>query len=220
MMPRDDLPRWLLQSGWPILLLAGLLAAESVWEQTLLSWQRGPQMVGFAVAHIFGPLLLVGFLCVLLSHAWALIALTTVVRYRLWHKKTTVFLLAAMITVPTLVWVLYEGWLVLMHRTVGLGEHVEAHFNHGAASGMSWLVDELLTSQPATATQGGAQLVHAASRGDTDMVRVLLRHGVPPDGEDEMGLRAIDRADMNGHQEIVDLLQEAGASPPIPAVGG
>jgi hypothetical protein len=167
-------------------------------------------MVGWTLIHIFGPLYLVGILCVLLSHVWVLIALYMGVLGRLWHKKSTLLLLAAMIMVPPLVWVPYEGWLVLMHRTVGLGKHVENHFNHGASSGMSWLVDELLTSQPALSEQGGgALLVHAASRGDANMVRVLLRHGVPPDTEDDEGLRAIDRADMNGHREIVELLEKA-----------
>jgi len=218
---RDDLPSWMLRVGWPVLLIAGLLAIEAVWEQTFLTWLRGPQMVGFAVAHIFGPLLLLGLLCVLLSHLWAVVALTMVIRYRLWRRKATMFLLVATIAIPPLVWVPYEAWLVLMHRTVGLGGHVEAHFSQAASSGYSWLVDELLTSQPALSQQlGGAALILVASRGETDMVRVLLRHGVPLDSVDEMGLRAIDRADMNAHGEIVELLQKAGARPSISVPDG
>src|SRR5262245_11485814 len=53
------LPRWLLICGWLGVPGTLALAARLVWEQTLLTWDYGPQMVGFSLAHGYGGLLLV-----------------------------------------------------------------------------------------------------------------------------------------------------------------
>jgi hypothetical protein len=48
--------------GIPIVAAAWVLAARLVWEQTVWSWDRGPQMVGFALMHSgLGVLLILAF---------------------------------------------------------------------------------------------------------------------------------------------------------------
>ena len=41
---------------------AAPMILEMVWEETILTWQSGPQMLGFTVTHVFPFLLLFGFL--------------------------------------------------------------------------------------------------------------------------------------------------------------
>lgn len=45
-------------------------------------------------------------------------------------------------------------------------------------------------------------LHHAASRGQKDAVRWLIKAGVPFNGKDKEGMSAADRATQNGHHDI------------------
>src|SRR5580693_305455 len=55
---------WLLVLGVIPLIGTALLAGRLIWEQTVWTWERGPQMVGFSLAHgssavlLFAPFLL------------------------------------------------------------------------------------------------------------------------------------------------------------------
>src|SRR5580704_14200389 len=42
---------WLLVLGVIPLIGTALLAGRLIWEQTVWTWERGPQMVGFSLAH-------------------------------------------------------------------------------------------------------------------------------------------------------------------------
>src|SRR6478609_2595826 len=54
----QTLPRSIRTWGWLASLGTGVLAADLVWEQTILTWTQGPQLVGFSLAHTFGVLLI------------------------------------------------------------------------------------------------------------------------------------------------------------------
>jgi hypothetical protein len=49
---------WLLALGAVPLIGTALLAGRLLWEQTVWTWERGPQMVGFSLAHGSGAVLL------------------------------------------------------------------------------------------------------------------------------------------------------------------
>jgi hypothetical protein len=49
---------WLLALGVVPLIGTALLAGRLIWEQTVWTWERGPQMVGFSLAHGSGAVLL------------------------------------------------------------------------------------------------------------------------------------------------------------------
>jgi hypothetical protein len=51
---------------------AVLFAARILWEKTIWTWSRGPQMVGFALWHIHPALAVVGTLCSLAMALWLL----------------------------------------------------------------------------------------------------------------------------------------------------
>jgi hypothetical protein len=57
----------------PVLILgicailgSAMLAGRLIWEMTLLTWERGPQMIGFTLAHGAGVLLFFAPVCLLL----------------------------------------------------------------------------------------------------------------------------------------------------------
>jgi len=53
---------------------AVLFAARILWEKTIWTWSRGPQMVGFSLWHIHPEFALVGILGSLALALWLLIA--------------------------------------------------------------------------------------------------------------------------------------------------
>src|SRR5579864_7159370 len=81
--PVVRLPLWLAILG--ILIFAGsaVLAARLIWEQTVWTWRRGPQMVGFSLAHGSGGLL---FLFPVLLIVWTLVVVTATI-WRLIRRK-------------------------------------------------------------------------------------------------------------------------------------
>ena len=54
---------------------AFLFAARILWEKTIWTWSRGPQMVGFALWHIHPGFAFVGILCCFAIALWLLIAI-------------------------------------------------------------------------------------------------------------------------------------------------
>src|SRR5580704_13424683 len=76
---------WLLVLGVIPLIGTALLAVRLIWEQTVWTWERGPQMVGFSLAHgssavlLFAPFLL---------GCWAAIALVVIVTNIVKKRKT------------------------------------------------------------------------------------------------------------------------------------
>jgi hypothetical protein len=55
--------------------LAFLFAGRILWEKTIWTWSRGPQMVGFALWHIHPGFAVAGTLCSLALALWLLIAI-------------------------------------------------------------------------------------------------------------------------------------------------
>jgi hypothetical protein len=87
-----------------------VLAADLVWEQTILTWTQGPQLVGFSLAHTFGVVLI---LFPLLLSLWLVVVAGISVRNRFkrravgWHRLAALLgavLLLVAITVPYSVW--------------------------------------------------------------------------------------------------------------------
>jgi hypothetical protein len=101
---------WLLALGAVPLVGTALLTGRLIWEQTVWTWERGPQMVGFSLAH--GPyvtLLVAPFLLAL----WGAVALVLIVVNLIRKQRTDratlvafalVLLLFSLDFVPSSVW--------------------------------------------------------------------------------------------------------------------
>ena len=73
--------------------VAVLFAVRIMWEKTVWTWSRGPQMVGFSLMHVHPLFAIAGMLCCLALMIWLLLA----VPFAVARRKAVVFADAAMI---------------------------------------------------------------------------------------------------------------------------
>src|SRR5580658_6899572 len=74
--------------GWLSCAVAFALDLRLIYEQTVLTWTNGPQMLGFAVAHLHPELLIIGGVGIFCAHAWLLICLVIYIRRRMAHRTS------------------------------------------------------------------------------------------------------------------------------------
>jgi hypothetical protein len=85
--------------------LAWLFAARILWEKTIWTWSRGPQMVGFALWHIHPGLAVVGTLAAAGIGLWLLIAIPFAIMRRQDIEPYDWFMIAASVFVITVLFV-------------------------------------------------------------------------------------------------------------------
>ena len=54
-------PMW-VSAGFICLICLAAYSLESVYEETILTWRGGPQMIGFTIAHVYPWFLIIGIL--------------------------------------------------------------------------------------------------------------------------------------------------------------
>lgn len=205
---------WLVGFGIIPLIGTALLAARLIWEETVWTWERGPQMVGFSLAHgSAGFLLLAPFLLII----WAAIALVlmviSLVKKRRIDTPTrvafglAVFLLA-LPSVPSGVWQRlfvrqmaaspYAGDLLVYAAYNRDFYTVKAMLSHGVSIG-------------ATDHAEWRTVLHAAAAaGDLRTVKFLVSSGANVNALDRSGDSPAELAASGKHQECVTFLQEHG----------
>jgi hypothetical protein len=67
---KHAIPSWFRLLGWIVFAGSALLVLRLIYEETILTWQNGPQMLLFSIAHIHGTFLAVGGLATLLVYVW------------------------------------------------------------------------------------------------------------------------------------------------------
>jgi hypothetical protein len=128
--------------GWLGFAAAAPLLARLLYEQTLLTWQRGVQSVGFTVAHVYPSLLVFGVIGGIITHVWLFgFVITTVYRKRRqirtpladWNEFAALLLLVALSYVP------YGWWQYGTLKVAGKG--------HNATQQLSYAtMDDRMTS--------------------------------------------------------------------------
>src|SRR6202035_2762766 len=75
------LPLWFSILGTIICIGSATLAVRLIWEQTVWTWERGPQMVGFSLAHGSAAILLLApFLLVIWTVVVAVLSVRSLIR--------------------------------------------------------------------------------------------------------------------------------------------
>lgn len=173
---------WLLALGAIPLIGSSLLAGRLIWEQTVWTWERGPQMVGFSLAHGSGAVLLLApFLLVL----WGSIALGVIIVNLVKKRRTDT---------PTYV-------------TFGL-----ALLLFGLLSVSSGVWQRLFIRQMASSPRAGDLLIYAAYDKDFRTVKALLSHGVSTGTTDHSEWRtALHAAASAGDLRTIQFLISSGA---------
>lgn len=175
-------PAWRFHTlGIATTLVSGSLAARLVWEQTWLTWQSGPQMVGFSLAHgtaalvlVIAPLLLIVWILAIVVRGWR--ALRGRVRLsRLdWAHCATAAVIAAAIFSP------YRWWQTLFAARLARGPY------------------------------GAEFLTYAAATGDLRTVRALANHGIPLGAMSEDGQTSLGAAAVGNQPRVIVYLLDSG----------
>ena len=162
-------------------LFTGMLAARMVWEETSLTWQQGPQMLGFSLAHGAGAVL---FLAPILLSLWILVALIVLVVCLLRKRK-----------IPGSYWLTLGGALAV----IGILSIPPVFFQ--------WSLIGSFAKSP----HAGDLMVYDAREGDLRTVRGFLEHGVPLTATDYEGSTAVFAAAAGGSLPVIEMLAAKGA---------
>ena len=175
-------------SNWIRVLLlvslpgTALLALRLVYEQTVMTWRNGEQMVGFALAHAS----VLFFLPMLLSLVVAHVALACVisVTFARWLRKLPTprfnWLVVGTLAVSImLVYILYNIWMTATIRIAGPGVHGSSFLMMAAADDKLPLAKILIAKgvSPNTMAGGSTALDVACSSRNLDVARFLLQQG-------------------------------------------
>jgi hypothetical protein len=181
-VPDVKLPLWLTILGAVIFAGSAVLAARLIWEQTVWTWERGPQMVGFSLAHGSGALL---FLFPILLIVWSIVVVTVTIWSLIRRKRVAIA-----------TWVLL-GVAALLFSLMGLPEGL-------------W--ERAFIQQMAASPRAGDLLVYAAYRGDVGTVRAFISHGVPINATDHSDWRTgLHAAAVGGDLRTTEYLVSKGA---------
>ncbi len=200
---------------------------QIVYEETILTWLNGPQMVGFAMMHGALPFILIaGFIGLPGTLLWMAVSLVLLIRRKFrvpvidWIPMILVLLLAAMLFTP------YEAWEEFMVRIAGPGSHGSDFLVQAAAQDKRRFVTLLLrkgydinyengghTTPLSGASVGGNEemvsfLVSkaAAGMGQLGTVKVLLKNGADPCATNKEGHTAEGLAKKYRHPDIAEYL--------------
>jgi ankyrin repeat protein len=178
----DRLPLWLRILGVIAAPGAVFLAARLIYEQTLLTWRRGPQMVGFALAHsgLVLPLLL----------------------------STVLMLLWCAAVLGRSLWALWRGKSVSRHRWAVLVASIALLLVPLVPYG-SW--QRLAVGRLASGPHATEFLTYAAATGNLGVVKSLLRSGIDLNAQNSDGSTALYAAVVGGQVQVIDYLLGQGA---------
>jgi len=199
--------------GSLLLLGTGLFAARLVYEQTLMTWDHGLQMVGFSLFH--SGLGLLGVIFVLLSGVWLLVTLVMLALRKIAFRTSDAALTCAMALAVGLLFVPYGEWMLLMVRLHGVRDVPKDWLTYAAATGEVRLLKYLLSNGfdvNSRDSRGQSALGAAAVEGRTDIGRMLIARGARVDNRtDALAETPLTQAAQMNRTDMVSLLLEHGA---------
>jgi hypothetical protein len=169
-------PRILVWLGSPALASIWLLATRLVWEQTVWTWERGAQMVGFSLVHSgLGGLLLLAAMSSLL---WPVAVLIAAVVVKGFGGRRVPLMLGAYALGLVLLALPYGFWQRLFIWKFTPAQSVEL-FMYAAAGGDMQTVRAFLDHgvDVNAQTQSGSALHAAAVQAQLDVMDFLIAKG-------------------------------------------
>ena len=118
MSERAVLGRGLVIWWWLALAASAPLYVRILWEQTALTWQRGPQMIGFSLAHQHPEILFLGLLGYVGMLSWLVTAGVSALRRRSSPKGVQLVYVIITLVAVLIAFVPYHIWAGLGGVTV------------------------------------------------------------------------------------------------------
>src|SRR5690349_16858971 len=106
-----------------------------VYEQTILTWRGGWQMVGYSLAHLHPFLMLLGITGAISAHVFLLVWLGVLIARKMRGQATPRALIAlaiAVASVTALLYVPYSGWMLLVVEIGGPGSNGNSYLSFAA----------------------------------------------------------------------------------------
>lgn len=207
-------PLWFAIVGLASIFSAAALAGRLIWEQTVWTWARGPQMVGFSLAHGGGALLLLSPILLII---WIILAVILTLRHLIKKRSivATVWIeLGVAITILSLLLLPYDFWQRLFADRLAHGSHAGEFITYAAATGDLGTVKALLAhGAPIDITdRSGKTGLHAAAvQGQTKILEYLISKGANINAIDRYGDSPLEIAIAEKHDEAAKFLSERGA---------
>jgi len=206
-------PLWLLGIGLLALLGSAALAARLIWEMTVWTWERGPQMVGYMLVHgsggvlvLFPPLLVL----------WLAVAIAYTLRRLLKRRPLSRVSVITMVLSVGLLWLMslpYGFWQRLFIDRLISGPKAAEFFVYAAALGDLATVKTFLAHGiPVDIRDGGKTALYGATvGGKTEVLKYLIAAGADANATDSWGESPLAVAIAEKHQEAAAVLSEHGA---------
>jgi Ankyrin repeats (3 copies) len=187
-------------TGYLLALATALFVGRIIYEETLLTWTNGPQMVGFALMHGAAPYILIAGLIGLLGGTlWLIVSIGLLFRRRFRISLTDWVPICLLPLFVLLLFIPYETWEELMVDAMGPGTHGSEFLIQAAAQGKQRFVTHLL--------RGGYDINYENSGGTTPL------SGAAVEGRVEMIVFLVSmRADVNRHDHLTGETPLIGAS--------
>jgi hypothetical protein len=207
-------PAWTL-AGYVFFLPVLLLGLRILYEETILTWKSGPQMVGFALMHIHPGLAILGMLGFVLGAFWVMASLVLI----LWRRRRPGLVafvpLIGISALSLLASVPYDMWEVVDVDLAGPGDSGVRFLADAAATGHEKAVGHLLglgLDINSEDSGGRCVLSAAAVGGNVRMIQFALAHGAQINRHDHLaGETALMAAAEMGRANAVDYLLAKGA---------
>jgi hypothetical protein len=203
-------PKALNWIGLAVVVMSLWLAVRLVWEQTVWTWDRGPQNVGFSLMHSnYGPLLFLAFLGGLF---WIAAVAIFAARSRSFGIFTGI-----LVVLYGLAWVLvappYGFWQRLFIEKLAYSAHAPEFLSYVAARGDLQTVEAFLShGVPVDArTRDGATALHgAAVAGQLKVADYLLAKGADVNAVNRYGSSPLGNALEMDLTDMARFLTEQG----------
>jgi len=196
------------------LALNAALAARLVWEQTVLTWRQGPQMIGFSLVHgPWAPIILAPVLLVVLG-VWMLALLVDGLLRGRRPSRSLVALGAATLLIAAGIFTPDDVWQSVFATRLMHGPHAGEFMTGAAASGHRRTVLRFLAhgATIGVTDRDSTTALHAAAAGNQpEMIDLLLAHGAEINAIDRFGDSPLQAAVGNNSQEAARRLRAHGA---------
>ena len=212
------LPLWARWVGWIFYALSLLIVGRIVYESTILTCWRGPQMVGFAMFHGAMPAMicLVGIPFLLASALWLLPVLIAGALRRFRFSAEEFVLIALVAFNFVLVSAPYSTWEHIDIAVCGPGEGGTEYLREFAYSGDLSAIQTLLHkgySFDPSGPVGTGALLAAVMGNRMNVVQFMLEKGTPVNAKDGAGATALIASITAGSLPMTKYLLSQGAEP-------
>jgi hypothetical protein len=111
-------------------------AIRYVYEETVLTWRYGWQMVGFSVSHLYPGFMLLGIVGIICAHVFLLVWLVRAIVRRIRGQRMSrrsIAIATVVAAVIGLFYVPYAGWMMLMVEIGGPGPNGNSYLSYATA---------------------------------------------------------------------------------------